>query len=69
MPMETASALATGKCAVSKQGIEVSTYIQSATNVVTDCVLVVLPIRSVLGTIMDKKTRFSIIGILILGAA
>jgi hypothetical protein len=51
-----------------KIGGVISTYLQSATNVVIDWILVLLPIPSILEAILDRKTRFSIIGILLLGA-
>jgi hypothetical protein len=67
MPLETAYAIATRKCSLMNYGILVSSYLQSAGNLVVDWILVLLPIPSVLGLIMDKKTRLSIISILFLG--
>jgi hypothetical protein len=68
-PSETSLAIATGKCQLRDyHGLLVSTYLQSATNVAVDWILVLLPIPSVLGAFMERKTRLSIISILVLGA-
>jgi hypothetical protein len=50
-------------------GYLISAFIQNVTNVVVDWVLVLLPIPSIFGSIMDRKTRLALIGILVLGAA
>jgi hypothetical protein len=57
-----------GKCSLTNRRLFISAYMQSATNVIVDWVFVLLPIPSVLGAIIDRKTRFSIISILFLGA-
>jgi hypothetical protein len=69
MPRDTALALVEGKCTATNKGLIISTYIQSATSVIVDWILVLLPIPSIFKEIMDMKTRLSIIGILLLGAA
>lgn len=66
MPQDTAAAMVTGKC--SNPGSLTNLYAQSAINVIIDWILVLLPIPSIFGTIMDRKIRISIIGILLLGA-
>jgi hypothetical protein len=63
---DTASATISGKC--TNRGGIASAYVQTVTNLIVDWTLVLLPIRSVLGTIMDRKVRLSIICILIFGA-
>jgi hypothetical protein len=69
MPSQNAFAITTGKCStMGKTFLLVSTYLQCATNVLVDWILVLLPIPSVLGSIMDRKTRLSIISILVFGA-
>jgi hypothetical protein len=68
MPLGVAAAIATGKCSLANHGLRITGYMQSATNVIVDWILVLLPIPSVLGGIMDRKTRLSILGILLLGA-
>jgi hypothetical protein len=68
MPPNSASAVAAGRCSLANEHNKVSTYLQSVTSVIIDWILVLLPIPSVFGTIMDRKTRFSIIAILLLGA-
>jgi hypothetical protein len=67
MPLDNAFAIVTGKCFPLDNGLLISSYVQSATNVIVDWILVLLPIPSVLGSIMDRKTRLSIISILLLG--
>jgi hypothetical protein len=69
MPQDAALALALNLCPLVNQPLLISTYIQSVMGVVVDWILVLLPIPAVTKTIMDKKTRISIVGILILGAA
>lgn len=68
MPLDSASAIVMGKCSIATHFDLVVMYLQSAANVVVDCILVLLPIPSVLGSIMDRRTRISIIGILTIGA-
>jgi hypothetical protein len=68
MPLDSALAIATGKCTIPTHTLFISTYIQSSTSVLVDWILVLLPIPSVLRAIMDRKTRISVIGILFLGA-
>jgi hypothetical protein len=68
LPQDSAAAIVAGKCAVSNQGIMISSYVQSVTNVIVDWILVLLPIPSVFEAIMDRRTRLSIIAILLLGA-
>jgi hypothetical protein len=69
MPLDSASAIVGGQCLfLSNRSVLVTTYLQSAANVVVDWTLVLLPIPSVLGGIMNRKTRLSIISILVLGA-
>jgi hypothetical protein len=67
-PLQSASAIVAGKCFLTTHYVFITTYLQSTANVVVDWTLVILPIPSVLGTIMDRRTRLSVIGILILGA-
>jgi hypothetical protein len=69
MPQDTAVALVEGKCAFTNRGLLISTYTQSTTSVIIDWILVLLPIPAIFEEIMDRKTRLSIIGILLLGAA
>jgi hypothetical protein len=68
-PAETASAIATGRCSLMSHGYIISAFIQNVTNVIVDWTLVLLPIPSIFGSIMDKHTRLALIGILVLGAA
>jgi hypothetical protein len=67
MPLDAPFAIATGRCSLVQDLLMVSSYMQSATNVALDWILVLLPIPAVLGAIMDTKTRLAIIGILVLG--
>jgi hypothetical protein len=69
MPQDNAYAIALRICPLANEPLRVSTYIQSVISVIVDWSLVLLPVPSVLKTIMDRKTRISIIGILILGVA
>jgi hypothetical protein len=66
-PTHVAPAVIAGKCALANRAVYINTYVQTTVNVIIDWVLVLLPIPSVLGVIMDKKTRVSLIVILILG--
>jgi hypothetical protein len=69
MPLDAPYGIATGKCdLVDNRGLLVSEYLQSATNVVADWTMVLLPIPTVLAEIIDKRTRLSIISILLIGA-
>jgi hypothetical protein len=68
MPLNSASAIAMGKCSILTYRNLVITYLQSAANVVVDLLFVLLPIPSIIKTIMDRRTRIAIIGILFLGA-
>jgi hypothetical protein len=69
MPLDAAFAIVTGRCdLVDSKLLHVSTYLQSSMNVATDLTLVLLPIPSIFGAIMDRRTRLSVIGILIVGA-
>lgn len=68
MPPDVAAAIVADRCSLSNKGLIVSTYLQSVTSVVIDWIVVLLPIPSIFGVIIDKRTRLSIIGILLLGA-
>jgi hypothetical protein len=66
-PLNSAAAIAMGNCTIATYSNLIITYLQSTANVVVDWILVLLPIPSVLGAIMDRRTRLSIISILMLG--
>jgi hypothetical protein len=67
MPQDTAYALALRICPLANWHVYVSTYVQSVMSVIVDLILVLLPIPSIMKTIMDRKTRTSIIGVMVLG--
>jgi hypothetical protein len=67
MPQDAAYALALHICPLANKHVLISTYVQSVVSVIVDLILVLLPIPSIMKTIMDRKTRTSIIGILVLG--
>jgi hypothetical protein len=67
MPQDAAYALALRICPLANKHVLISTYVQSIVSVIVDFILVLLPIPSIMKTIMDRKTRTSIIGILLLG--
>jgi hypothetical protein len=69
MPQDAAYALALRICPLANRHVLVSTYVQSVVSVIVDLILVVLPIPSVVKNIMDRKTRTSVIAILVLGVA
>jgi hypothetical protein len=66
-PDELASAIVTGICSLGQSGLEASTYVQGSINVITDWILVLLPIPSVFRTTMNWRIRLSITLILLLG--
>jgi len=63
---ETAQATITGQC-VDRAGLT-SLYVQTSINVVVDLVLVILPITSVVGAFVNRRIRFSIVAVILLGA-
>ncbi|KAF2416993.1 hypothetical protein EJ08DRAFT_703515 [Tothia fuscella] len=67
MPQDAAYALALRICPLANKHVLISTYIQSVVSVIVDFILVLLPIPSIMKSIMDRRTRTSIIGILVLG--
>jgi hypothetical protein len=67
MPQDAAYALALHKCPLANKHVLISTYIQSVVSVIVDFILVLLPIPSIVKTIMDRKTRTSVIGFMVLG--
>jgi hypothetical protein len=67
MAQDAAYALSIHTCSLANQYVFISTYVQSVVSVIVDLILVFLPIPSIVKTIMDRKTRRSIIGILVLG--
>jgi hypothetical protein len=67
MPQNAAYALALRICPLANRHVLISTYVQSVVSVIVDMILVILPIPSIVKTIMDRKTRTSVIGIMVLG--
>jgi hypothetical protein len=69
MPLDAAAAIVTGRCNFTGSKLLLgSTYLQNSMNVAADLTLVLLPIPSIFGAIMDRRTRLSVIGILLVGA-
>src|ERR1700761_6626649 len=59
MAQDVPFATVTGQCPGANHGGLISTYVQSVTNMVVDWILVLVPSPSVVGAIMDRKTRLS----------
>jgi hypothetical protein len=67
MPLKLALGVIEGKCNLLGRPNEINTYFQATASVLTDCILVLLPLPSVLSSHFSWKTQISIGIILLLG--